>query len=277
MKQVESRDAVRHIVLATALLGAITAWRFAASDPLAGIGFLYVVPIAALAVRFGLLGGIAAASAASVLTVSWALTHGPVSVEGYFTRATAFFAVALVVGWQVRARARERAAFEAQLVALATQDKLSGLANRRGWEERATAELQRAARTGRPCVVAIADLDNLKTLNDTEGHAAGDQLLVACASAWTGAIREVDFLARLGGDEFALLFPECGVEDAAEVIARMRFATRKGHGFSSGLAETDGGETLDQVMERADAALYEAKRAGRGTTRAAVPPNPAGV
>ena len=272
MKQGTSRDAVRHLCLAAALLAAITAWRFTHSDPLAGIGFLYVVPIAGMAVRFGLRGGFVTAATASLLTVWWAVTNGPISAEGYFTRGTAFFAVAWVVGWQVRVRARERASYEAQLVALATQDKLSGLANRRGWEDRAGAELQRAARSGRPCVVAMIDVDNLKTLNDTQGHAAGDRLLVACASAWSGAIREVDFLARLGGDEFALLLPECEMADAAEVVARMRFATRKGHSFSAGLAETDGGETLDELMERADAALYEAKRAGRGVTRAAGPP-----
>ena len=276
MRQGTSRDAVQHLVLAATLLAVITAWRFTDQDPLAGIGFLYVVPVAGMAARFGLRGGVATAATASLLTIWWALTNGPISVEGYFTRATAFFAVALVVGSQVRARARERAAFEATLVALATEDKLSGLANRRGWEDRAAAELQRAARSGKPCVVAMIDLDILKTLNDTQGHAAGDRLLVACASAWSGAVREVDYLARLGGDEFALLLPECELADAAEVVARMRFATRKGHSFSAGLAETRGYEPLEVLMERADAALYEAKRAGRGVTRAARPVVPAG-
>ena len=277
MKQGSSREAVRHLALAAALLGVITAWRFADSDPVAGIGFLYVVPIAGMAVRFGLRGGLGAATTASLLTVWWATTSGPIGAQGCFTRGTAFFAVALVVGWQVRVRARERAAFDAQLRAVATEDKLSGLANRRGWDERAGAELLRAARSSQPCVVAMIDLDNLKTINDTQGHAAGDRLLVACASAWSGAIREVDFLSRLGGDEFALLLPECELADAAEVVARMRFATRKGHGFSAGLAGTDGSESLDEVMERADAALYEAKRAGRGVTRAAPSLSPAGA
>ena len=264
-----SGDAARQIALAIALFAAITAWRFAKSDPLAGIGFLYVVPIAALAARFGLRGGVAAASTAFLLTIWWAIVDEPINPEGFFTRGTAFFAVALVVGSQVQARARERAKFEARLRTLATEDKLSGLANRRGWEDHAAAELQRAARSGRPCVVAMIDLDNLKTLNDTQGHAAGDRLLVACAAAWTGAIREVDYLARLGGDEFALVLPDCELADAAEVVTRMRFATRRGHSFSAGIAETDGNESLAEVMERADAALYEAKRAGRAVTRAA--------
>ena len=277
MKQGGSGDSVRHLAMAAALFGVITAWRFQEPDPLAGIGFLYVVPIAAMAVRFGLMGGAVAATTASALTVWLVLTNGPISAEAYFTRGTAFFAVALVVGQQVQARARERAQFESQLRSLAIQDKLSGLANRRGWEEHASAELQRAARSGKPAVVAMIDLDNLKTLNDTQGHAAGDRLLVACAAAWSGAIRDVDFLARLGGDEFALLLPECELADAAEVVARMRFATRKGHTFSVGLAEAGGGESVDDVMERADAALYEAKRAGRAVTRAARPPKPVGI
>ena len=262
---------MRHVALALTLFGVITVWRFAVTDPLAGIGFLFVVPIAALAARFGLWGGAIGASTASFLTIWWALTNGPISAEGYFTRGTAFFAVALVVGHQVQVRGRERAEFEAQLRALAAEDKLSGLANRRGWEAHAAEELRRAARSGRPCVVAMIDLDNLKTINDTQGHAAGDRLLVACASAWSGAIREVDFLARLGGDEFALVLPDCELADAAEVVARMRFAMRKGSTFSAGLAETDGGESLADVMERADSALYEAKRAGRAVTRAARP------
>ena len=268
---------MRHVALALTLFGVITAWRYAVTDPRAGIGFLFVVPIAALAARFGLWGGAIGASTASFLTIWWALTHGPVSAEGYFTRGTAFFAVALVVGQQVQTRARERAEFEAQLLALAAQDKLSGLPNRRGWEAHAAEALQRAARSGHPCVVAMIDLDNLKVINDTQGHAAGDRLLVACAAAWSGAVREVDFLARLGGDEFALVLPECELADAAEVVARMRFGMRKGCTFSAGLAETDGNETLEAVMERADAALYEAKRTGRAVTRAARPLHPAGA
>ncbi len=249
------------VVVALALFAAVTAWRFFDTDALDGIGFLYVVPIAALAARFGYAGGSAGALLALSLTVGWAEAHDHISMtsHGYVVRAMAFAAVAAVVGWQVQQRMRERKAFEAQLCALASEDKLTGLPNRRAWDDRAAAELHRAQRTSNPLAVAMIDVDGLKALNDSHGHAAGDRLLVACALAWAGAIRESDFLARIGGDEFALLLPDCDEAEAAEIVTRMRFATRRGHGFSAGIASARGSDDMASLMDRADRALYEAK------------------
>jgi diguanylate cyclase (GGDEF)-like protein len=109
----------------------------------------------------------------------------------------------------------------------------------------------------------MVDLDTFKTLNDTEGHAAGDRMLRASASGWSGALRAVDRLGRLGGDEFAILLPECGLDDAAIVGERVRSATPAGMTCSMGLARWDGRETADALLHRADTSLYRAKDGGR--------------
>jgi diguanylate cyclase (GGDEF)-like protein/PAS domain S-box-containing protein len=142
---------------------------------------------------------------------------------------------------------------------LARTDPLTGLPNRRVWTERIAVELHRAARSHEPLTVAVLDLDDLKTLNDTQGHAAGDRLLQTVSVAWQQQLRETDLLARVGGDEFWLLFPACpaGVEDG--LLARMRAAMPPGQSFSVGTATWDGTESSSQLLVRADQALYQAK------------------
>ena len=130
-------------------------------------------------------------------------------------------------GKAIYAAARDitgRKNLERSLQAMAVEDTLTGISNRRGWEERITVEVRRAARSGESLTVAMMDLDNLKSLNDTQGHAAGDRLLRACAAGWSGAVRETDFVARLGGDEFGVLLPNCTESAAEDVIGRMRQA-----------------------------------------------------
>ncbi len=162
----------------------------------------------------------------------------------------------------------ERKELEAELHALAVEDKLTGVPNRRAWDARVEDEVRRAARAEWPLCVAMIDVDNLKTVNDTQGHAAGDRLLVACAAAWSDAIRDSDFLARFGGDEFGLLLPDCGITAAGEVIARLRAATPTGIQFSVGIAEC-GDSAPEDWIRRADEALYQAKADGRDLTVAA--------
>lgn len=153
-----------------------------------------------------------------------------------------------------------------QLAALARTDPVTGLANRRAWNEELPRELARSRRDGASVAVALLDLDDFKRVNDTEGHQAGDRLLKEAAAAWQTKVRTGDTLARYGGDEFALLLHNCGVEEARTMIDRVRAATPGGHTCSAGVARFDGSERAEKLVARADQALYEAKEAGRNRT-----------
>jgi len=152
---------------------------------------------------------------------------------------------------------------------LATHDGLTGLLNRRAWDGALTEGLERAQRYGITTTVAIIDLDHFKRYNDTSGHQAGDRLLKSAAAAWSGQIRTIDVLARYGGEEFIALLPGCGSAEAVEVLARMRGVTPDSQTFSAGIATWDTQETKEQLVARADAALYRAKGAGRARSAVA--------
>ncbi len=149
-----------------------------------------------------------------------------------------------------------------RLHVLASRDELTGLANRREWDQ----TLSRALRQAGPddvISVVLIDLDYFKRYNDTFGHQAGDRLLKASASAWMAQLRGSDILARYGGEEFIALFPGCGATTAEMVVQRLRAVTPEGQAFSAGIATWDTCESPDRLVARADVALYQAKNAGR--------------
>jgi len=146
---------------------------------------------------------------------------------------------------------------------LAVTDELTGLPNRRAWNTELPRTIERVRRTGDPLIVAIIDIDHFKHFNDAYGHPAGDRLLKEAAAAWQDQLRTADHLARYGGEEFVVLLPGATAEQAREIVDRMRLATPLGQTFSAGIAVWNGGETSDALTARADAALYEAKNAGR--------------
>ena len=148
-------------------------------------------------------------------------------------------------------------------------DALTTLPNRRGWDEALQRELARARREKTPFCIALLDLDHFKAFNDTQGHQAGDRLLRRSASGWKLALRQSDLVARYGGEEFAALLPICHLDEAMEVIERLRAATPEGQTVSAGVAEWNGYEGEEALIDRADLALYNAKRAGRDRTTAA--------
>jgi diguanylate cyclase (GGDEF)-like protein/PAS domain S-box-containing protein len=156
-----------------------------------------------------------------------------------------------------------------RLEEVARTDVLTGLPNRRAWEEHLPRELSRAARQGQPVCVAMIDLDDLKAYNDRHGHPAGDELLLRTAVAWQVALRASDVLARVGGDEFAAIFPACTLADGVALLERVREATPDGSTCSAGVAQWDGREGRESLVARADEALYAAKRRGRNRTIAA--------
>lgn len=156
-----------------------------------------------------------------------------------------------------------RSALE-QLAALATTDPLTGLPNRRAWDEHVERDIARVRRSGRPLHLALLDLDRFKAFNDSHGHAAGDELLCEFAGRAQSVLRETDILARWGGEEFAVLLSECSSGRLAmSVLERVRQTVPCGQTCSVGHAVWDGRETPGQLMRRADIALYAAKTRGR--------------
>jgi diguanylate cyclase (GGDEF)-like protein len=173
-----------------------------------------------------------------------------------------------VAGVLATSTARNRQRLTDALVRAASTDWLTGCMTRRSFYERLDHELARARRYGGRVSVVLADLDNLKRLNDSGGHEAGDEALREIADALRGAARTTDFVGRLGGDEFALFLPGTGADEATVVSGRLLEAVRVGVPIpltaSLGVAEWAGpGEEAEALMHRADRALYSAKRAGR--------------
>ena len=171
---------------------------------------------------------------------------------------------------QVQALERTLAEQQAEAVVLterlhleARTDPLTGLGNRRRWQEQLAHELDRARRTGSGLAVAVVDLDRFKDVNDREGHAAGDLLLAQVAVAFGRAVRSVDAVARLGGEEFGIALPDAELEDAVQIVERVRTGLPGGMTCSAGLAMWDGHESAARVQARADSAMYRAKAAGR--------------
>lgn len=164
--------------------------------------------------------------------------------------------------------ARTRRANES-LAELARTDPLTGLVNRRGFEEIVGRELLRTRRTGEPLVIAFVDLDHFKRFNDTHGHAAGDRLLSRAALGWRDELRDIDVLARWGGEEFVVLLPRCPEPFAHNVLDRVRSRTPDEQTCSIGFASWHPPELLADTIARADAALYAAKEGGRDRVVAA--------
>ena len=152
----------------------------------------------------------------------------------------------------------------------ANTDILTGLPNRRFLQTQLEGEFERAERYGRTFSVALLDLDHFKRVNDSFGHAVGDKVLQEVARLLAGQARNLDTAGRWGGEEFLLLLPELPLGAAFEVAERFRLLVAEhpfAHGHpltvSLGVAEYRAGEGLDDLLNRADAALYDAKTGGR--------------
>jgi diguanylate cyclase (GGDEF)-like protein len=148
-------------------------------------------------------------------------------------------------------------------------DALTELTNRRGFEERLEVEITRATRYGHPISLLMIDVDDFKLVNDRFGHVVGDQVLKSVAAAIEQSIRTIDIAGRFGGEEFAVLLPETPLSGAVVVAERMRAAVVEGSAptaitVSIGIAEGDyQAPSRDELLEKADAALYRAKLMGK--------------
>jgi diguanylate cyclase (GGDEF)-like protein len=187
-----------------------------------------------------------------VLVVGW-----PQAVRVGGSRATAIALLAHEVATVI-----ERADMLSQLTDMASTDALTGLPNRRAWEQ----SLERALAEDQSVTLAMLDFDRFKEFNDTQGHPAGDRLLRETAAAWREELRAGDLVARLGGDEFALLLPNCNAANALEVVERLRRRIPGEETCSAGIATHEPEMSPEALMARADTALYEAKTAGRNRT-----------
>ncbi len=177
---------------------------------------------------------------------------------------------------RVADRTAELAVLTEELRRRALHDDLTGLANRPAFWDRLTHRLDQADRRDAPFAVLFFDLDGFKVVNDTLGHAAGDQLLVEVARRITGLLRAGDTAARVGGDEFLVLLDEVADDDAALTVAQRlndalntpyeiggrTFTTTSSTGVAVG---PHGFTTADAVVAAADGAMYVAKRRGGGT------------
>jgi len=188
--------------------------------------------------------------------------------------------VGLAAAYRVAAQARLLFAQTEALERLTTLDPVTGLPNRRGWEEALQREWERCAREGTPLGLVVVDVDHFKQVNDTFGHAAGDRALVAVAGLLSAALRRPgDLAARLGGDEFGLLLPGTDADGAASIATRLLTDARAARAAApadtaeAGLTVSVGvhaarptspgpGESAE-AFSAADAALYRAKAGGR--------------
>jgi diguanylate cyclase (GGDEF)-like protein len=168
--------------------------------------------------------------------------------------------------WKVR---KEHLALQV----LARVDGLTGLWNRRNFEETLADECSRARRSHQPLSLVCIDLDHFKQVNDRDGHAQGDRILQQLAAAIGQAVRSgIDRGFRIGGDEFALLLPGSTGEQAAEVVNRIRELCKRCDpvwvggplGISAGVVEFDPGETVAALARRADVAMYREKASRHG-------------
>jgi diguanylate cyclase (GGDEF)-like protein/putative nucleotidyltransferase with HDIG domain len=228
-----------------------------AKSPLAAVYFLTLI-FAALSYPLPAVWVIALFDVSAALIVGAVAGHPDWAYLGFFAASLACTGFLCV--WQARNHETQRK----ELAQISRTDPLTGSLNRRGFEERVDAELGEGARGGRPLTLVLIDLDDFKTVNDTHGHAAGDELLCWVVATIGAGLRPFDAIGRLGGDEFAVVLPGAARADALEVAARVRHALSERVSAAMGLATfpVDGADR-EELHRRADAELYTGKHGSK--------------
>jgi diguanylate cyclase (GGDEF)-like protein len=221
------------------------------------LALTYVLPLIFAASSYPLASTIVVCLAAVTACLTVGLSDGG-GVGRVMVLTGLLGCAAFMSALQARNHDRQRAA----LGRISRTDPLTGLLNRRGFEERMTAALRSAERTGDPVALLLLDLDGFKGVNDQHGHAAGDELLRWTAQQVGECVRPADAVGRIGGDEFAIVAPKVGAGAADDLAARIVAVLGARIGASVGTAIYPGaGSTEDALHRHADEGLYRAKRA----------------
>jgi len=232
------------------------------------LGILYVIPVLLAASYDGLGWGISFALATALLRFGVGIDQMPLetTLQVRILNEAAYLAV---VGVAIAGLSQLRRT-QAQLQLLATHDPLTTVLNARAFASQVAQELGRNRRYGRPLALIYLDLDDFKKVNDAHGHATGDAVLRLVADAMRSAVRQADVVGRLGGDEFGVLMPETDGTLAHAVATRLAAGIRTvfrgtpSVTASVGVVAVSGTEAgSDELLRKADQAMYEAKRAGK--------------
>jgi len=250
------------------LLTLLVYWVNTVTPPEAHLGVLYIIPVLLVTWTEGLIWGIVfgVASIGMREAVAWDQMPADTPLGWRIGNAAAYVAVVAVAMAGLQTLRRSQAA----LAHLVTQDALTNVLNARAFADRLGQELDRNRRYPRPLALMYMDLDNFKVINDTHGHQTGDAVLRLVADAMHTSVRAADVVGRLGGDEFAVLMPETDAQlaDAAakRLVASLRnvFKGTPNVTASIGLVScTATDASTDDLLRRADQAMYDAKRKGK--------------
>jgi diguanylate cyclase (GGDEF)-like protein len=247
----------------------LIAYAIATTPPGEGEGaLLYIWPVLWVAYFYGRRETIAIVAWTAVVQ-GIALIHAGGVADRWIDVVVSVAIVAAVVH-ALSARNRR---LVARLEEEARVDKLTGVLNRRGFEERAALEVERSRREGHPVAAATFDIDWFKRVNDEWGHEKGDRVLEALGEVLTAETRAVDVVARIGGEEFVTLLPDCDLAQVERYAERVRacFAAAEPAGLpdvtvSAGVTAALAPESVEALLAVADSALYAAKRGGRDRT-----------
>lgn len=250
------------------LLTLLVYWVNNATPPVARLGILYIVPVLLVTWTEGLVWGIVFGLASIGLreAVAWDQMPADMPLGWRIGNPAAYVAVVAVAMAGLETLRRSQAA----LARLVTQDVLTNVLNARAFAERLGQELDRNRRYPRPLALLYMDLDNFKVINDTHGHQTGDAVLRLVADATRSSVRGADVVGRMGGDEFAVLMPETDAQLANEVAKRLVAGLRTVFKGTPNVTASIGvvactatDASTDDLLGRADQAMYDAKKLGK--------------
>jgi diguanylate cyclase len=228
-------------------------WSSGSSSAALAASSIYTYVLIDSVIYFAWMGMITQLAACGI-TATIALHHTHVQAAEILLVGFAGVAVATCVAWLART------------TSIAQLDQLTKLPNRRGFEARMQEALNMLNREGDQLSLIFLDIDHFKTVNDNDGHGAGDKVLIGCAEAWRTHLNGRGILGRFGGDEFVVMLPDIGLGRASDIADELRGMVPDRVTISAGVTVHQPGDTLSTLTGRADAALYEAKRASRDQT-----------
>jgi diguanylate cyclase (GGDEF)-like protein len=224
------------------------------------VALIFVLPLIFAATSYPLWSTVVVCVADVGASLAVGLSDGGDNVAAAVVLTGLLTATAIMCALQARNHDKQREA----LKQISRTDALTGVLNRRGFEERLESTLRTAERSGEPVALLLLDLDGFKPVNDRDGHAAGDVLLQWVADQIGSCVRPADVVGRIGGDEFAVAAPDVDARGANELAARIVRTLEERIGVSIGVAGFPSeGATADDLHRRADEALYTTKRSRR--------------